>query len=470
LVHSLTLYIGKGEQSSHAVPASAGPHYDVQGDYDMATSIMELLQERAAVVEQMKKLLDTADDEKRDLRRDEKAEYDKMDARIDVINSLVEKKQKVQGLTLNFGEKGKVINPLGAGVETKTHTGMGNDFQSIFGGPPHEPLKDDGWGSFGEFLGAIANNRSDPRLKEYRDMLAGSGPSGGYTVPEAWSQSILAPQDATDLRKYSTVRGFEEPGDVFNVPVWNFADMSAGQRYKGLNVSWTGEAMTLSDSTPAIKSLRMEPHKLYCYVKASRELLADSMDIERELGQAMIQALTWEINKVIIAGTGVGRPLGFTVAASTASVSRGAPNTISFADLRGMWGKMAPWHLQGPGVVWVCHPQAVEQLMAMQDAGAHYLWIPNGAADLPSTLFGKPLILKEQCPGLGEAGDITLIDLRATIVLEKLQVTVESSPHLLFDKDEVAFRCVARIDAASIYSDPIILPDGKYYGAAVKLV
>ena len=63
-----------------------------------------------------------------------------------------------------------------------------------------------------------------------------------------------------------------------------------------------------------------------------------------------------------------------------------------------------------------------------------------------ATLFGRPVIAIEQCPTLGDVGDIIFADLSGYILAEKGGIESAMSIHVKFDYDESVFRFVTRLD------------------------
>jgi hypothetical protein len=63
-------------------------------------------------------------------------------------------------------------------------------------------------------------------------------------------------------------------------------------------------------------------------------------------------------------------------------------------------------------------------------------------------------------PSLGTREDMILLSGSAHVSLIKKPITIESSPHLDFDRDTTAFRLVMRIDGTQIYANPLIFKGG----------
>ena len=67
-------------------------------------------------------------------------------------------------------------------------------------------------------------------------------------------------------------------------------------------------------------------------------------------------------------------------------------------------------------------------------------------------LLGRPVILNEHQPVLGDLGDVLLADLSQYAVFMRKEVSVETSPHFYFQSDELAFRLSMRLDAMGLWA------------------
>ena len=96
---------------------------------------------------------------------------------------------------------------------------------------------------------------------------------------------------------------------------------------------------------------------------------------------------------------------------------------------------------------------------AVGTAGGQMTWIPPaGDADAPyGRLLGRPIYFIELAQTLGTAGDLIFADLSQMFLGQKpgKALTLESSIHLRFDYDEVAFRSELRYDCQPWWPAPL---------------
>ncbi|MGD5399570.1 phage major capsid protein, partial [Xanthomonas citri pv. citri] len=130
-------------------------------------------------------------------------------------------------------------------------------------------------------------------------------------------------------------------------------------------------------------------------------------------------------NTAIVAGTGVGQPLGIipgygAVGASVVQVNKATSqpaDTLWMANVEDMYARMyAPWRRNA---IWLINQDLEPQLgrMAFQAAGATSLLPgtnpvpaylpPGGLSNSPyATLKGRPVVPIEACSAIGDLGDI----------------------------------------------------------------
>jgi HK97 family phage major capsid protein len=81
---------------------------------------------------------------------------------------------------------------------------------------------------------------------------------------------------------------------------------------------------------------------------------------------------------------------------------------------------------------------------------------------LPMRLLGAPVYISEKVPALGTKGDVTLVDLSKQLVGDRMQLQIETSPHVYFTKNQMVWRVIARWDSQPWLNAPIKAADGSY--------
>ena len=199
----------------------------------------------------------------------------------------------------------------------------------------------------------------------------------------------------------------------------------------------------------------MDLKKLAGLAYASEEILADSpISMENILKKGFADGLTFTLNDVLLRGGGAGRPLGILNAPCLVAVPKEtgqAANTIVYENLL----KMISRHSNSGSAVWMANQDCLPQLGTMAlsvGTGGTAVWIPsNGAAGAPlGTLMGLPLIWNKHCSTVGDVGDLVLADWSQYLIGLKggqgATGQFDTSMHVQFVADQIAFRFVFRID------------------------
>jgi HK97 family phage major capsid protein len=124
-----------------------------------------------------------------------------------------------------------------------------------------------------------------------------------------------------------------------------------------------------------------------------------------------------------------------------------------------MWSRLLG--ASRPNAVWLINQNIEPQLYTMSlsvGTGGAPVFMPAGGASASPymTLFGRPIIVCEQCATLGTVGDIILADLTDGYILaEKGGIKSDMSIHVRFEYDESIFRFVMRIDGQPVLSSAI---------------
>lgn len=337
------------------------------------------------------------------------------------------------------------------------------------------------WGSFGEFLGAVAaaagpQRNIDPRLSGGvgRPFAAASGmgesidADGGFLVQEDFSTQLMSKvynvgQVATRTTKLPISSG----ANSISIPAIDETSRADGSRYGGVRVYWTDEAGTPTAAKPKVKRLRLELHKIMGVCYATDELLADASALEALVSKAFSEEFAFKLDDAVINGTGSGQPLGILNSGALVSVSKEtgqAAATVVFNNINKMWARM--WAPSRSRAVWLVNQDVEPALNTMTLAvgtGGVPVYMPaNGVSGAPfGTLMGRPVIPIEQCQTLGTVGDIILADLGEYLMIDKGGLKADSSMHVRFLYDEMTYRFTYRCDGRPWWSSQLTPKNGS---------
>jgi HK97 family phage major capsid protein len=326
-------------------------------------------------------------------------------------------------------------------------------------------IMDKPWDNFGDQLKAVVQagipgGSADPRL--FRNAADGANeavPSeGGFLVDQGFTSELLKRTYETGVLA-SKCRKIPIGAGSNGIKI-NTVDETAranGSRWGGIRAYWADEADTVTASKPKFARIEMQLEKLMGICYATDELLEDSAALGAVVSQGFSEEFGFKIDDAIINGTGVGQNLGLMNSAALVSVAKEtgqAADTIVFENILKMWTRMyspsranAAWYI-GQNV----EPQLFSMAMSVGTGGVPVYLPAGGISGQPyGTLFGRPVIVLEQCSALGDLGDILLANLNEYLLIDKGAMQGDQSIHVKFLYGENTFRFVHRLNGMPIW-------------------
>ena len=317
----------------------------------------------------------------------------------------------------------------------------------------------DGWPSDGDFFRAAANGVNDPRLFSNATGVEGVGVDGGFAVPPGFYGGVidLALQEAVFAPK---CRVFSTPGNSMSIPMPDVRDRSAGS-IGGITANWSGENQQQTAQKLKWIATEMKLNKTFILAEASSELIEDGPAYVQYLMAIMAAETAYRLDAAILAGTGVGMPLGLLNSPGTIVVpaeSGQAAGTIVYDNLVKMYARLSP-HAQKNGT-WFISPDAIPSMLKMVFPGSTNPVLINlttgGAANaVGMMLFGRPVEVTEVASQLGSPGDIVFADMTQYALLLKNGARVERTNALGFDRDVIDWRFILRVGGTPLFSTPV---------------
>lgn len=297
-------------------------------------TLKELREKLAATAREIRVLADKIKTEKRDFTADEKTRWDALNRDFDALGRQVEVSRRADDVDAAVGARPDNFGgrPLPGREDYDSRAGARDDDRRGFGGPAFIPGSggedvDNGEArplrrnesaveylrtrrdrpsfdsavarlGFGGYVRAMAlGPRND---LERRALSEGSGPAGGYTVPEALSARLIdrMRSKATVIRAGAQVVPLTSNRNTF-------ARVATDP-----TPAWRGENASVAEAEPTFESIALAPKSLGMIVKVSRELLADSINIEQALETVFANSMALELDRVSLLGAGAAQPLG----------------------------------------------------------------------------------------------------------------------------------------------------------------
>jgi len=201
--------------------------------------------------------------------------------------------------------------------------------------------------------------------------------------------------------------------------------------YGGVSCAWTAEGAEKPDSEPLFEQRTYNTHELAAKTSLSRTLLNRSaIDIEALLNGLFRAVVAHKIDLALIAGNGIGKPLGIldTSAAATTigTVARAVANEVCYEDLVHIQHGVPP-QLRG-NCVWILGDTALESLKLETDAVGRPLMPINPQTGTYDSLLGRPFKATQRM-AVGALGDVTFGDFSQYIVPMEQEIVISKSEH-----------------------------------------
>lgn len=431
---------------------------------------------QAALMDASQAILARADAEGRDMTNAERAEVEGLTAEFDELQREVELRERfMQQNAILTAPRGRQVSPDPVGDEAPVRNAASAPAPRVPAQPAVRAGGNGGFRHFGEFanavrIGAQRGGDLDPRLRNAAASTyanEGSGVDGGFAVPPDFRSEILSKVFSEDSLIARTDR-LQSSSNTITLPT---DETTPWQSSGGIQSYWTAEAAARTQSKPVLGETTLKLHTLATLVPVTQELLEDAPAMGAYLGRKAPEKMDFKLSDAIIRGTGVGQPLGILNSpALVTQAKEGAQtaDTINVTNLVKMLSRLPTASRRN--AVWLIHPDAEPQLPLMTVGQQPVYMMPgNGATQAwYGTLFGRPVIPHQVCETVGDLGDIMLVDFSQYLSAIKTGngydasgIRADSSMHLWFDQDIMAFKFTMRVAGQPWWASTIAQRDGS---------
>lgn len=290
---------------------------------------------------------------------------------------------------------------------------------------------------------------------------------GGWAVQTDFA-GMLFESAATSGQILQRVDNYEV-GAGFNAVRWIDIDERdvSSTVFGGVRVYRTAAAASTTATKPTLKERELKLLKLMGLAYATDELEQDTTFLSDLYTRAFDLAIRRTLEGEIVSGNGATECLGVLNGGDLVSVAK---ETGQKADTLVYENFVKAWTLMNPEsrtrAIWLVHPDVEEQMMFMSfpvGTGGVPVFLPAGGASATpySTLFGKPVIPTDHCSALGDKGDVILSDLGMYILGRKGGVRSDTSMHVNFTTDEMAYRFVFRANGQPKRQYPVSIKNSS---------
>lgn len=407
----------------------------------MVMTIAELLQKRAAVADEARSILNTAEEANRNLTEEERAAYDAKLNEVEELGERIERQRKLYALELEKPPVRTEVNKNGADNPTREKgDAVSRMVRSLAAAK----------GSAREAAHYCEQTIHDAEIA--RALAAGSGSAGGFIVPEQYSAELIELLYPASAVRRMGARVIPMPGGNLTLP----------KLTGGATAAYVGENSNMTKTEQTFGQLKLSAKKLAALVPISNDLIRFSSPSADAIVRAdLIQSIATKEDSEFLRGDGLGLgPKGLRHWAPAANVL--AVNaTVNLANVTTDLGKLelalmgANVRMIQPG--WIMAPRTRVYLENLRDS--------NGNVAFPEIaqgrLKGYPFAMTTQIPvnlavtGTGES-EIYFVDFADVVIGEVpgliLDVSSEAAYYdgsavvSSFSQDQTVIRVIVQHD------------------------
>jgi HK97 family phage major capsid protein len=223
--------------------------------------------------------------------------------------------------------------------------------------------------------GVMRSLVTGPRTKEERASLAeGADATGGVSVPDITLARFIDKLRAATVCMRAGAQILPITSDK-NTIARTTTDPAC---------AWRAEAGPIAESDPAFDGVVFVPRSLAVYFKCSRELLEDSVNIEQALEASLRGALSVELDRVALEGTGTPpEPKGISPTTNVGAVAVGAAITDWDKFVDGLYELWVDNAGEPTGIM--LHPRTLTTVSKFKEGGT------NAPLPKPPVLANVPI-------------------------------------------------------------------------------
>ncbi|MEU0634389.1 phage major capsid protein [Streptomyces sp. NPDC005989] len=398
----------------------------------MTEYIKRLQERRAAVWEQAKALLDTAEGEKRELSAEEEQTYQRLNTDLDAIDArakdLADAEQRAADADAAFSKL------LARPAEPTAH--RADD--------PSEQLRSWLTGKSGSRAFEVRPGADTPR--DMRALSKLTPGAGGNTVPISFYNQLVQHMIETSgvLQAGPTVLRTAS-GEQMQIPKTTAHSASAGI---------VAEAGTLAPNEPTFGQVPLDAYKYGFLLQTSHELVNDTgVDLAGYLSMQAGRALGNGFGAHLVTGTGTNQPNGVLTAATlgvtgATTAAAGAFTADELIDLS--YSVISPYR-SSTSCGWLMRDATVAKVRKLKDQQGQYLWQPSIQVGAPDTLLGKPLHTDPNMPAVALGAKSVLFGDFSTYFVRQVEtIRFERSDDFAFNTDLITYRAILRGDGDQV--------------------
>jgi HK97 family phage major capsid protein len=290
---------------------------------------------------------------------------------------------------------------------------------------------------FGEFVAAMV--RGTERGDIRNALSEGTDSAGGYTVPRVLMGDLI------DRMRAKTVC---IQAGALTIPL-ETQTTTIARIASDPTAAWRLESGAVNVADPTFEAVTFTARSLAVLVKVSRELLADSANIDQALMMAFAGAIAVEVDRVALVGSGTApEPRGIFNTANINSVSMGANGAqlTSYGKQLDCLYELQLDNAPAPSAQ-VMHPRTWRTIQGFADTTGQPLQLPPGLVGLPQLVTTSIPINQTQGTATN-ASSIIVGDFSQLLIGVREELRIEVMRETYAGTGEYAFIAHLRMDVA----------------------
>lgn len=286
---------------------------------------------------------------------------------------------------------------------------------------------------------------------------------GGWLVSEDYRTQLVSKTfEASTLASRCTEAMLGDGVTKTSIPYVVENSRATGTRHGGLRAYRTNEAASvMASGPPSIKRIELAAEKMMCLTYLSEEQIVDAAGLTSYINRVVPAEFAFTVDDEIINGTGAGRCLGILNSPCLITVNKAsgqAADTFVRQNVEDMWVRM--WGRSRGSAIWLYNQEMEPQFNQFTleiGTGGVPVYVPPGTYGVNGqpSLKGRPMIPIEQCSALGDVGDIILCDPSQYLLVRKGQMRSDSSMHVQFLTDQMAFRWIMYVNGQPLWESAL---------------
>lgn len=302
-----------------------------------------------------------------------------------------------------------------------------------------------------DFIRGVANMRSTEAVRN--TLSEGTNTAGGYTVPTVLLPGILSaltPASAL-IKAGASVAVLDTDAKSFNIAGVDSIPTAA----------WRNESGNVAESDPAFRSITITPRSLAFRFKVSRELLADSPNLEPTLRTVIASAFAKELDRAGLLGSGSAPEIrGLRNISGVNLVSSGTDGAIltNYAKFINASRIIKEANAPAPNAA-IMSPRDEETMALFEDSTGQPLRMPN-ALSAWSFYTSSQLPTDLTVGASTDCSEIYVGDFSQFVYFMREGVSIQLATELYAETGEVGFICHTRVDVAAMYAQAFAVIQG----------